>query len=106
RGPHSPGDPVDEADERGIDFGERLPRAAQRALRSDRAPAPPRLNGPRITIVGERMEMPTGRTTEERDERRLGELGDLAHGRNPNTAHLCARHRSDAPVPLDRQRMK
>src|SRR5205823_8993853 len=105
-GPNPAGDPGDEADERGIDFVERLARAAQRALCSDRPPATPRLNGPRISVVGERVEVPTRRATEERNEGRLRELGDLAYGRDPHIAELRGRHRPDSPEPLDRQRME
>ena len=41
-----------------------------------------------------------------RDERRLGQLGDLADGPDPALAELPAGHRPDAPEPLDRERVE
>jgi hypothetical protein len=52
------------------------------------------------------MEVPTRRATEERHERGLGEPGDLADVRDPDTAQLLGRDRPDSPEPLDRQRME
>ena len=71
-------DPVDEADER----RRRAPRAtgaaAQRALRADRAAAPAGPHRPRVAVVGQRVQVPAGRPPEHRDERALGQPGDLA----------------------------
>jgi len=56
--------------------------------------------------VGESVEVPPGCQTEQCDERRLGELGDLTDGGEPEGAELSRRDRPDTPEPLDRERMK
>ena len=61
--PHTVRDPVDETDERGVDVLERFPRAAEGALRPDRATAPARLHRPRIAVVSERVQVPAPRTS-------------------------------------------
>ena len=66
----------------------------------------PVLDPPRVAVVRERVQMAAGRPAEERDERRLGELRDLADGADPARVELARRHRPDAPQPLDRQRVQ
>ena len=82
-------DAVDEADE---DRVERRPatcgRAAERALGADRAAAAADPHRPGIAVVGQRVEVPARRPAEDRDQRRLGELGDLADGRDPAIVEL------------------
>ena len=84
------------------DLGERP------SARCDPIEPPPAadLHRPGIAVVGERVEVPARRPAEHRDERRLGELGDLADGRDPPVAELVGGHRPDAPEPLDRERVE
>jgi hypothetical protein len=106
RRPHAAGNPVDQPDERSVDFSERLRRAAERALCPDRTPAPVGLDWTGISVVGECVQVPARRSTEQRNERRFGELGDLTDGRDPDASELRRRRRPDTPEPLDRQWMK
>lgn len=69
---HSARDTIDERDEDGVHGLGRLPGAAERALRTDRAPAATEYNRPRITVVSERIQMPARRPAEDRHEHGLG----------------------------------
>ena len=59
-----------------------------------------------ISVVGERVEVPARRPPEQRYQRRLGELGDLTNGGDPERVELRRGHGADAPEPLDRQRVQ
>ena len=50
--------------------------------------------------------MPARRATEQRHELRLGELGDLTHGREPPLVQLSGRRRPNTPQTFNRERMK
>ena len=104
--PHPAGDAVDEADQRDIDVFERSRRAAECALRSDRAAAAARPHRSRVVVVGERVELPPGGPAEQRHEHVLGETRDLADGRDADVVQPPSRHRPDSPEPLDRERME
>ena len=77
-----------------------------RALRADRAPAASGPDRPRVAVVRERVEVPSGRTPEQVNEERLVERGDLADRSQPAIVELPGRHAPDAPQPLDGQRME
>jgi hypothetical protein len=75
-------------------------------LRADGAPTLPDAHSARITVVGERVQLAPRRRAERRDERRLGDLRDLADGPDSTFAQLAGGHLADAPEPLDGQRME
>ena len=81
----------------GVDRVGRLARAAERALRADRAAAPADAHRPRIAIVRERVEVPARRAAEHRHERILGEPRDLADRRDPPRRAACARSPARRP---------
>jgi hypothetical protein len=81
-------------------------RPAERALGADRAAAAADAHRPRIAVVGQRVEVPARRQPEHRDQRVLGQPGDLADGRDPPLAKPPGGDRPDAPQPLDRERVE
>ena len=56
--------------------------------------------------VGERVQVPSRGATEQRDELSLAKAGDLADGADAQLVQPPRRLRSDAPEPLDRQRVQ
>ena len=50
--------------------------------------------------------MPARRPTQHRDQRRLGELGDLADGHDASIVELASGDRADAPEPFHRERVE
>src|SRR5207247_4559857 len=106
RGAHPPGNAIDQSEQDGIDLRGRAAPTAERALRPDRAAPPARLYTPRLTAVGERIQLAAGRPAEDGDEDALGDVRHLADGRNPELVQLVGGDDADTPEPFDRQRMQ
>ncbi len=97
---------VDEPEKNGVDRIHRARLAAERSLRADRSAAAARLDRPGIAIVRERVQVTAGGPAEQPDERRLGELRDVADASDAARAELRGRRGTDAPQPFDRKRME
>ncbi len=97
---------VDEADEERVDVLERPGPATERALRADRPAPASGLDGPRIAIVCERVEVVSGGETDDRDENVLRQTRYLADGSDAKVAQLGGRDLADSPEPFDRERMQ
>ena len=67
---------------------------------------PSRMDGARVAVVGERVQVAALRAAEHRLERLLGDAGELADRADPAAAELLGRHGADAPEPLDRKRVE
>src|SRR5207253_11516734 len=67
-GAHPGGDALDQGDERGVDVLQRRRGPAKRTLRANRPPAATRLHRALITVVRGRVQLPAGRSAEQRDE--------------------------------------
>jgi hypothetical protein len=106
RRPHTPRDAVDQTDEIRVDRLVRPRAPTAGSLRPDRAAAAPMLDGTRVAVVRERVEMASTRLPEHRDQRRLGQVRNLPDGRDPAVAQLGRGDRPHAPEPLDRKRVQ
>ena len=105
--PHPARDAVDERHERGVERLGRGRRAAERALRPDRAAAPARPHPPRVVVPRQRVELPARRAAEQSDQRLLAERRRRPRPSSSLTrVQLAGRRRPDAPEPLDRERME
>jgi hypothetical protein len=102
-GPVPPGQAVDEGDDLSVDGLERPPPPSERALRAQRAPPAAHLHGPRVAVVRQAVEVASGCASDDRDESRLGETGDLLDGRDPEAAELAGGDGPHPPEPLDRE---
>jgi hypothetical protein len=76
--PQPAGDAVDQPDDHGVDGLGRSSRAAERALRADRAAPPADVHRAGVAVVGEGVQVPARGQPEQGDQGVLGELGDLA----------------------------
>src|SRR5207248_4308178 len=103
RGAKAAGDPVDEADERRVDGFSRVAPAPERALRTDRAATPARLDSPEVAVVRERVQLTPGRPAEHCNERRLREPGELADRPHVPGLQTLRRRGADAPNAFHRQ---
>jgi hypothetical protein len=63
----------------------------------DRVPTAAYLDRARVAVVGESVQVPAARTTENRNQTVLGELRDLADGGNSPVVELSRGHRPDSP---------
>ena len=100
---HATGDTVDEPDQCRVDLLLRPPPPPERALGPDRPPAPPGLDGSRVAVVCERVEVAARRPAEQRDERLDVDPRDLAHGAEPAGVQPARGGGADAPQPFDRE---
>src|SRR5262249_61547961 len=98
---HAPRHSVDEAEQDGFDVLARATPAAEGALRADRAAPASRCDATRVAVVRERVQLPTGRATEDRDERALGHLRDLTDRRDAELPQPGGGDVADAPQPFD-----
>ena len=64
------------------------------------------MDGARVAVVGERVQVAALRAAEHRLERLLGDAGELADRADSAAAELLGRDGADTPEPLDRKRVE
>ena len=106
RGPHPPGDPVGERDDHRVERLGRARPAPERRLRAERAPAAARAHPPRVAVAGDRVQVAAGGAADDRRQRRLAQLGELADRLDPRAPELAGGRIADPPERLDRQRVQ
>src|SRR5262249_46386736 len=75
---HPTRDAVNETGQRGVDLLRGMRPPTYRALRTDRTPTLADLNGARVTVMSESVQVTAGGDAEHRHECRLTDAGDLA----------------------------
>ncbi len=106
RGAQPPRHSVDEPGEGRFDLSRRLRTPPDRALRTDRPPSTADLDGPRVVVVRERMQVATGVRPEDRHERGLLEPCHVSDGVDAAVVELRRGLDADSPEPLDRERVQ
>ena len=106
RGTQPAGDTVDERHQRRLELPGSPRPPPQRSLGADRAPSPAGAHRPRIPVVGERVQLPSGCPPEHRDQRLLAKPRDLADRGHAVLAQTPRGNPAHPPQPLDRERMQ